>query len=165
MQFFLQDYLQCISCKKSFIFSAGLARCVHDLVQDLASLAKKYLQDLHISCKTVLRGYMTDTSPTSPMWWPFLTGCHHSINKDFDKDFMLLCMQLEKLLRYYNFHFLTHTNSNQNDIRLLLIAGNWNSRKTETGAGTEHGNGNLHNCCYSSDSSPVRFTELHKPSE
>ena len=37
---------------------------------------------------------------------------------------------------------------------------NWNSRKMGTGAGTEHGNGYLQNCCYSSDSSPVRFTEL-----
>ena len=30
------------------------------------------------------------------------------------------------------------------------------------GAGTEHGNGNLQNHCYSSNSSPVRFTELYK---
>ena len=41
--------------------------------------------------------------------------------------------------------------------------GNWNSRKMGTGAETEHGNGNLQNC-YSSDSLPVRFTELYKPS-
>ena len=45
-----------ISCKKSFIFSARLARYVQDLVQDLASLAKNYLQDLHISCETVFTG-------------------------------------------------------------------------------------------------------------
>ena len=29
---------------------------------------------------------------------------------------------------------------------------------------TEHGNGNLQSCCYSSNSSPVRFAELYKPS-
>ena len=32
-----------VSCKKSFIFSARLARYVQDLVQDLASLARKIL--------------------------------------------------------------------------------------------------------------------------
>ena len=46
-----------ISCKKSFIFSARLSRYVQDLVQDLASLARKYLQDLHISCKKVFTGW------------------------------------------------------------------------------------------------------------
>ena len=30
--------------------------------------------------------------------WPFLTRCHHGINKDLDKDFMHSCMPLEKLL-------------------------------------------------------------------
>ena len=45
-----------ISCKKSFIFSVRLARYVQDLVQDLASLQEKYLQDLQISCKMVFTG-------------------------------------------------------------------------------------------------------------
>ena len=45
-----------VSCKKSFIFSARLARYVQDLVQDLASLVRKYLQDLHIPCKTIFTG-------------------------------------------------------------------------------------------------------------
>ena len=46
----------------------------------------------------------------------------------------------------------------------LFHLGNWNSRKMGMGAGTEHMIGNLQNCCYSSNSSHVRFTELYKPS-
>ena len=42
--------------------------------------------------------------------------------------------------------------------------GNWNSQKMGKGAGTEPGNGSLQNRCYSSDFSPVQFTELYKPS-
>ena len=49
-------------------------------------------------------------------------------------------------------------------ITICTISDNRNSRKTETGAGTEHGNGNLQNHCYSLDFSPVRFTVLYKPS-
>ena len=42
--FFLQDSCKIfVSCKKSFIFSARLARYVQDLVLDLASLARKIL--------------------------------------------------------------------------------------------------------------------------
>ena len=42
-----------ISCKESFIFSVRLARCMQDLMQDLAVLQEENLQDLHISCKMV----------------------------------------------------------------------------------------------------------------
>ena len=47
---------------------------------------------------------------------------------------------------------------------LMLLWGNWNSQNTGTGAGIENGNGNFSNHFYSSDSTPVRFTELYKPS-
>ena len=54
----LQD--SCKIFKKIFIFSATLPLIattpLQDLVQDLASLARKYLQDLMISYKTVLLG-------------------------------------------------------------------------------------------------------------
>ena len=48
LQFFLAKILQ-----EKLHFSARLARYVQDLMQDLA---KKYLQNLHISCKMVFTG-------------------------------------------------------------------------------------------------------------
>ena len=44
-------------------FSARLARYVQDLAQDLASLAKKYLQDLHIFARQFLLG-------SAHIFWP-----------------------------------------------------------------------------------------------
>ena len=44
------------SCKKSFIFSARLAKYVQDIMQDIASLARKILVRLVFSCKMVFTG-------------------------------------------------------------------------------------------------------------
>ena len=48
-----------ISCKKRFIFCVRLARYVQDLVQDLASLARKILARFPDFCKKVLLGYVS----------------------------------------------------------------------------------------------------------